>query len=98
MIDAIVTKMAGVSRDKWLGMRRTGIGGSGAAGILGVSKLSSPFDVYAEIVLGHQIQETKDMKRGKLLEPAVVAMFEEEFGRLVRMSLMDGCRPPPTGQ
>lgn len=80
MKDAIVTKMDGVPRDEWLEWRRTGIGGSGAAGILGVSKWSSPFDVYAEIVLGRQIEETKDMKRGKLFEPVVVEMFEESEG------------------
>lgn len=80
MKNATIKKMDGVPRDEWLEMRRTGIGGSGAAGILGVSPWSSPFDVYAEIVLGHQIEESKDMKRGNLFEPVVVQMFEEAEG------------------
>ena len=87
MKNVTVTKMADLSREEWLGLRRTGIGASSAAGVLGCSKWSSPFDVYAEVALGHQIDETPEMKRGKLMEPVVVAMFEEREGLTTTPSL-----------
>ena len=38
----------GMSREEWLMQRRKTIGGSDAAGIVGLSKWASPFSVWAE--------------------------------------------------
>ena len=45
-IQRVSTK--GMSREEWLMRRRKTIGGSDAAGIVGLSRWASPFSVWAE--------------------------------------------------
>lgn len=65
--------------------RRTGIGGSDAAAILGVNPFSTALDVYNEkLALVPPKVENNQMKRGKILEPIAVNLYREVTGRAVR--------------
>lgn len=78
------------SHDEWLAERATGIGGSDAAAVCGCSPWATPLDVYTEKVQyldgygGHGGEETTAMRRGTLLEPAVLQMYTDETGHVVR--------------
>ncbi|MFF4738803.1 YqaJ viral recombinase family protein [Streptomyces sp. NPDC001262] len=60
----VVAAPAGLDRAEWLAVRRTGIGGSEVAAVLGMSRYTSPYEVYLD-------------KRGELPldrpQPAVLA-------------------------
>lgn len=75
----------GMSREDWLAQRRGSIGGSDAAGILGLSKWASPFSVWADKT--GRLPEKPDneaMRQGRDLEDYVARRFEEAFGKRVR--------------
>lgn len=62
-------------REAWLQERKKGIGGSDVAGILGLSKWSTPYSVYADKRGESEQSETNvDMLIGTMLEPW---LFEE---------------------
>jgi len=62
-------------REAWLQERKKGIGGSDVAGILGLSKWSTPYSVYADKRGESEPSETNvDMLIGTMLEPW---LFEE---------------------
>lgn len=63
-----------------LSLRKTGIGGSDAAAIVGLSKYASPVDVYFSKTTGSVKPETSAMRRGVLLEPFVKHLFEHTTG------------------
>ncbi|MFI6055525.1 YqaJ viral recombinase family protein [Streptomyces violascens] len=44
----VVVAPAGLNRERWLTVRRTGVGGSEVAAILGMSKYVSPIEVYLD--------------------------------------------------
>lgn len=67
-------------RREWLEWRRKGIGGSDVAGILGLSKWSTPFSVWMDKTHGSEQEETPAMKRGRMLEPAVLEWAAEDLG------------------
>jgi putative phage-type endonuclease len=79
-----------MTREQWLEERRTGIGGSDAAAVCGMSRWSTRLDVYMEKVgyldgVGRgRDDETADMRRGTLLEPVVLQMYTDETGVVVR--------------
>lgn len=71
---------------QWHAARRTGIGGSDAAAILGLSKWRTPLDVYLE-KRGEAppAPENDAMRWGHYLEPAVRQAYADETGREVRV-------------
>lgn len=77
--------MTELNRDAWLAQRRTGIGGSDVAAILGLSKFKSPLDVYKD-----KIGETPDGEQsqaaywGTKLEDIVAKEFQERTGLKVQ--------------
>lgn len=72
------------TREEWLELRRLGIGGSDAAGVLGVSPFSSPVSVFADKVLGSDDKDNEQMYWGRTLEPVILAHYGRETGREVR--------------
>lgn len=56
-------------------LRRTGIGSSDIAAILGVSPFRTAFDVYLEKVEGFQSEKNFSMELGDLLEPVVLELY-----------------------
>lgn len=82
-------------REKWLAERRTGIGGSDAGAILGVSPWETPVTVWLDKT-GRSAPkpETEAMRIGTELEDFVARRYEQETGRTVQRfnrMLHDGC-------
>jgi putative phage-type endonuclease len=74
----------GTDRERWLEERRTGIGGSDVAAILGISPWKTPLQVYEEkLGLALPTEENEAMKWGTLLEPVVMAEFSRRTGKTV---------------
>lgn len=74
------------SRQEWLEHRRTGLGGSDAGVILGVSPFNTPYSLWADKT-GILIQEDKDnekLRQGRDLEDYVASRFCEQTGKKVR--------------
>lgn len=73
---------------QWLVNRRTGIGGSDAPAILGISPYATPYDVWAEkIGEAGERQRTEaelfDLRRGKALEDFVAGEYEIRTGDIL---------------
>lgn len=73
-----------MSRSEWLERRKKTIGGSDAAGIVGLSKWASPFSVWAEKT-GRTAdkEDTEAMRQGRDLEDYVAHRWMEETGKRV---------------
>jgi putative phage-type endonuclease len=73
-----------VGSSQWHAERRRGVGGSDSAAIAGLSPWKTELQVYMEKI-GEvaDTEETPDMRRGTLLEPAIRQMYADETGRQV---------------
>lgn len=81
-IQKISTK--GMSREEWLMRRRKTIGGSDAAGIVGLSRWTSPFSVWADKTgRAAEKEDTEAMRQGRDLEDYVARRWMEETGKRV---------------
>ncbi|MEX2984554.1 YqaJ viral recombinase family protein [Streptomyces sp. C36] len=87
-----VVAPAGLDREQWLAVRRTGIGGSEIAAVLGMSKYASPYEVYldkrGELPLDRpQPAELAEAAFwGHQHEPTIAAVFAERTG----LGVVDG--------
>ena len=72
-------------RDEWLAERKTGIGGSEIAAILGISPWATPVTVWMDKT-GRSApgEETEAMRIGTELEQFVAERYSEQTGRKVR--------------
>ena len=61
-------------------LRKTGIGGSDAAAIVGLGKYSTPLSVYLDKTTDVVKETTEVMQRGNVLEPFVQSLFERKTG------------------
>jgi putative phage-type endonuclease len=69
---------------EWHAIRRSGIGGSDTAAVLGLSKWRTPLQVYYEkIGEADPIVETEPMRWGKVLEPVLIQEYANKTGRVV---------------
>lgn len=71
-------------REAWLQERRTGIGGSDAAAVLGVSPWRSPYALWLEktgLAIKPDEEEAEYMEWGRRLEPIIAEKFAEVTGR-----------------
>lgn len=75
----------GMGRPEWLAIRRKTVGGSDAAGIIGLSKWSTPYTVWADKT-GRlpDKPDTEAMRLGRDLEDYVARRWMEETGKKVR--------------
>lgn len=72
-------------RAAWLEARRTGIGGSDVAAILGISPYRSPLDVYLDKIGEAQpLPDSEPMYWGRRLEDVVAHEWQERTGRKVQ--------------
>lgn len=72
------------NKEQWHAARRTGIGGSDAAAVLGLSRYRTPYQVYLEKIGEADPQdETWEMSRGKALEPLLRQHYADTTGRTV---------------
>lgn len=79
-----MTLSALVDRTAWLEQRRSGIGGSDAAAVLGISKWRTPLSVWLDKTgQADNTSETEPMRWGTLLEPVIKQEYAERTGREV---------------
>lgn len=84
-------------RADWLAARRSGIGGSDAAAVLGLSPWRTPLAVYLEKRgEGAESAETEPMRWGTRLEPLVRQEYADRAGEVVRVP--DGLLRHPAHQ
>lgn len=78
---------AGLDRETWLGMRKTGIGGSDAGAICGLNPYASPMSVYIDKTSDTiSYEDNEAMRQGRDLEDYVARRFMEETGFKVHRS------------
>jgi putative phage-type endonuclease len=77
-----------MTRYEWLQRRRSGIGGSDVAGVLGLSKWKTPLDVYRSKIETEVSDDGETIPQliGQALEPHVLRLYAEQTGRTVRRS------------
>ena len=76
-----------MSRSEWLTQRRKTIGGSDAAGIVGLSQYATPYTVWADKTGRLPDQEDSEaMRQGRDLEEYVAERWMEATGKTVRRS------------
>ena len=76
-----------LSREEWLQLRKSGIGGSDAGAICGVNPFSSPMKVYRDKTCDIQEeQDNESIRQGHDLEQYVADRFMEATGLKVRRS------------
>lgn len=74
------------ARESWLEERRTGIGGSDAAPILGLSKWKTPLDVWRDKRgLSLETHDNQAMEWGRTLEAPMREWYARQTGRAVRI-------------
>ena len=74
-------------------LRKTGIGGSDAAAIVGLGKYSTPLSVYLDKTTDVVKETTEVMTRGNVLEPFVQDLFERKTGWKVQNNLQTQRNP-----
>lgn len=73
------------TREEWLAERKSGIGGSDAAAILGISPWATPVNVWLDKTgRAAPREETEAMRIGTELEDFVARRYSQETGREVR--------------
>lgn len=65
------------SRAQWLKLRRTGIGGSDIAAIMGINPYKTAADVASEKLHGTEQPETEPMLMGREMEMTIVRLFKK---------------------
>jgi len=79
---AVDTGIDTTDRPRWLEARRSGLGGSDAAAVMGVDPYRTPLDVYLDkLGQGEDRPDTTRMRAGRLLEPVVAQLWEEDTGK-----------------
>ena len=81
----IVAKTTTISYDQWLAARRKGVGGSDSAAVCGLSRYTSPLDVWL-LKTGRKpaTSDNESMHWGRLLEPVVREEFARRTGLTVK--------------
>ncbi len=74
-----------LTRDEWLAARRTGIGGTDIAAILGLDSYRTPLQVYYDKMdLVPPQEENRAMRRGQRLESLAAEFYVEETGNAIQ--------------
>ena len=94
-----------MNREEWLNERRSGIGGSDAAAVMGLNPWKSPLDVYLDKT--GQLMESPDnpaLYWGRVLEEVVAREYSLEPGpksveKTASSAIVNppGCLPTSTG-
>ncbi len=74
-----------LTREEWLEQRKSGIGGSDAGAIMGVSPYKGAYSVWADkLGLSSEVEDNEAMRLGRDLEDYVARRFAEDKGVRVR--------------
>lgn len=77
-----------LSREQWLAERRTCLGGTDIAAVLGIHPYKTAIDVYQEkLGLVEEVEENDYMRFGKILEPLVAQIYEYRTGKKVEQGV-----------
>lgn len=77
----ILASTTDISREEWLELRRTGIGGSEAAAIVGLHKYTTPSEVFLDKLGQLPEKEQNDyMLVGSCMEEGVLKVFQKKTG------------------
>lgn len=80
-----IVKSSDLTREEWLAYRRTGIGGSDAAAVIGLNPYRSAIELYADKMgMMPEKEDTEAMRLGRDLEQYVADRFCKETGKKVR--------------
>lgn len=87
---SVLADAGALTREDWLALRRTGIGGSDAGAILGASPWASPLSVWADKrgILPER-DESDAMAYGKHAEPMLRGWFAEEMAKVVPVEVAE---------
>lgn len=88
--------MTEAARETFLAERKTGIGGTDAAAILGVSPYKTPLQVYCEktgILEEPDLAELERIQWGNKLEPYIAEAYAQRTGHEVRLTDGPVCHP-----
>ena len=84
-----VTPIREMSREAWLKLRKTGIGGSDAAAICGLNPYASAIHIFQDKISDElEIKDNESMRQGRDFEDYVAKRFSEATGYKVRRSHM----------
>lgn len=87
-----IVNASSISREEWLEWRRTGIGGSDAAAVIGLNPFRSRIEVYADKMgMMPEKEDTESMRLGRDLEDYVAQRFCEATGKKVRRNNFMWC-------
>ena len=87
-----IANVSTISREEWLAWRRTGIGGSDAAAVIGLNPFRSRIEVYADKMgMMPEKEDTESMRLGRDLEDYVAHRFCEATGKKVRRNNFMWC-------
>lgn len=86
-----VTILRPTNREEWLAIRKTGIGSSEVASILGINPYQTPYQLWRrKMEMDPPQEENRLMRMGHLLEDAVSTLWSEETGReVIKASAID---------
>lgn len=81
MSKKVIAKLENLSKEQWLELRRTGIGGSDCAAALGMSKWQSQLGLWLDkLGQGKPVEETESMYWGTVMEPVLLKEFGKRTG------------------
>ena len=81
----IVVGTDDISRETWLEYRRTGLGGSDAASVIGLNRWKSRYSLYADkLGLLPEVEDNERMRLGRDLEQYVAERWAERTGKRFR--------------
>ncbi|MBO7158116.1 MAG: YqaJ viral recombinase family protein [Clostridia bacterium] len=81
----VIANTAKISHDEWLNLRRTFIGGSDAAAVVGLNPYTSKYSLFWDKVGALPPKEdTEPMRLGRDLEEYVARRFMEKTGKKIR--------------
>lgn len=80
--DALVALPAGTTEADWLDARRSTVGASEIAAVLGLSPHTSAFALWWRKKMGWDVEPTEDMMMGRRLESVIGEVFAERFDDL----------------
>ena len=88
----VLAKTKDMPREKWLELRKQGIGGSDAGAVCGVNPYSSPMKVFLDKTGGETEEiDNEAVRQGNDLEDYVAQRFMEATGKKVRRSNVMYC-------
>ena len=92
-----IAKIADLSREQWLTLRKRGIGGSDAAIACGLSRWKSPLDLYLDKTSPDtEEQGNEAMYWGTVMEPVLRSEFSKRTGLKVdSVPFMFSCQEYP---